>query len=104
MLILPIKKKWFEMILSGEKTEEYREIKTYYSSRFVKAGLISITPKGYISSGMSSIVIFRNGYSRKSPYFRARVMASINKGKTEWGAKPEKKYFVLTILSIEESK
>ena len=27
MLILPIKKKWFDMILSGEKKEEYREIK-----------------------------------------------------------------------------
>lgn len=29
MLILPIKRKWFDMILSGEKKEEYREIKPY---------------------------------------------------------------------------
>ena len=29
MLILPIKKKWFDMIVSGEKKEEYREIKHY---------------------------------------------------------------------------
>lgn len=35
MLILPIKKKWFGMIASGEKTEEYREIKPYYDSRFM---------------------------------------------------------------------
>ena len=35
MLILPIKKKWFDMIASGEKTEEYREIKPYYDSRFM---------------------------------------------------------------------
>ena len=34
MLTLPIKKKWFDMILSGEKKEEYREIKPYYDSRF----------------------------------------------------------------------
>lgn len=27
MLILPIKGKWFNMILSGDKREEYREIK-----------------------------------------------------------------------------
>ena len=27
MLTLPIKKQWFDMILSGEKKEEYREIK-----------------------------------------------------------------------------
>lgn len=33
MLILPIKKKWFDMIVSGEKKEEYREIKPYYDSR-----------------------------------------------------------------------
>ena len=25
MLILPIKKKWFDMIVAGEKTEEYRK-------------------------------------------------------------------------------
>lgn len=30
MLILPIKSKWFNMILSGDKQEEYREIKPYY--------------------------------------------------------------------------
>ena len=34
MLTLPIKKKWFDMILSGEKKEEYREKKPYYTSRF----------------------------------------------------------------------
>lgn len=29
MLILPIKKKWFDMIASGQKKEEYREVKEY---------------------------------------------------------------------------
>ena len=36
MLVLPIKKKWFDMIISGEKKEEYREIKPYYDIRFKK--------------------------------------------------------------------
>ena len=36
MLTLPIKKKWFDMILLGEKTEEYREIKPYWTTRFIK--------------------------------------------------------------------
>ena len=31
MLTLPIKKKWFDMTLNGEKKEEYREIKPYYT-------------------------------------------------------------------------
>ena len=30
---LPIKRKWFDMILSGEKEEEYREIKKYWEKR-----------------------------------------------------------------------
>lgn len=28
-LFLPLKAKWYNMIESGEKTEEYREIKPY---------------------------------------------------------------------------
>ena len=41
MLILPIKKKWFDMIVSGEKKEEYREIKPYYDSRFRTLSVLS---------------------------------------------------------------
>lgn len=37
MLILPIKRKWFDMILSGEKKEEYRDIKPYYDTRLMDA-------------------------------------------------------------------
>ena len=33
-MILTLKKEWFYMILSGEKTEEYREIKPYWEKRF----------------------------------------------------------------------
>lgn len=33
MLTLTIKKKWFDLILSGKKKEEYREIKKYYDNR-----------------------------------------------------------------------
>jgi len=35
-LILPIKKEWFEIIKSGEKDEEYREIKLFYVKKFIK--------------------------------------------------------------------
>ena len=41
MLILPIKKKWYDMILSGEKKEEYREIKPYYTKRLQNIHLLS---------------------------------------------------------------
>lgn len=33
MLVLPIKRKWFDPILSGKKKEEYREIKHPLASR-----------------------------------------------------------------------
>ena len=33
-LHLTLKKKWFDLILSGEKKEEYREIKDYWCKRF----------------------------------------------------------------------
>lgn len=88
MLTLPIKKKWFDMIVSGEKKEEYREIKPYYDSR------LDYQP--------SKDIIFRNGYSRKSPYLKARVKIKKGFGKERWGAEPEKKYYVLEIVKIME--
>lgn len=45
MLILPIKGKWFNMILSGGKQEEYREIKPYYMTRFKK--IFDMYPKSH---------------------------------------------------------
>lgn len=35
ILHLTLKKKWFDMIASGEKKEEYREIKPYWASRLL---------------------------------------------------------------------
>lgn len=34
-LTLPLKKKWFDMIKSGEKLEEYREITEYWIRRLI---------------------------------------------------------------------
>lgn len=34
-LKLSLYKKWYDMIISGEKKEEYRDIKPYYISRFL---------------------------------------------------------------------
>lgn len=33
-MILTIKRKWLEMIRSGEKKEEYRALSPYYATRF----------------------------------------------------------------------
>lgn len=95
MLTLPIKKKWFDMILSGEKKEEYREIKPYYETRFRNVWKGSL-----IGGNAQREIMFRNGYSKNSPSFIAKCTLSIGTGKEEWGAEPGKEYFVLTIHEI----
>lgn len=105
MLVLPIKKKWFNMIKLGEKKEEYREIKPYYASRFFR---------NYIDSGCSlewvlnnnpevyKYIILRNGYSNNSPSIQCYVRIKKGYGNEEWGAEPKKIYYVLKILEVED--
>lgn len=97
MLTLPIKKKWFDMILSGEKKEEYREIKPYYKSRFYTAGLVDRYGLPTISRAW---IAFRNGYSATSPAIEAKCTLDIKKGRPEWGAEPGKEYYVLSIETV----
>ena len=99
MLILPIKKKWFDMIKSGEKKEEYREMKPYYNSRLLKK--YDINPAYYTDIGY---VIFRNGYRKDSPKIKCKCECAIDTGKPKWGAIPGEVYYVLKILSVEEVK
>lgn len=93
MLTLPIKKKWFDMIKSGEKKEEYREIKQYYKARFATLG---------VGDNSKYYILFRNGYSKNSPSIKCEVEINQGIGNPEWGAEPSKMYYVLKILSVEE--
>ena len=94
MLILPIKKKWFDMILSGEKKEEYREIKKYYGVRFAKLG---------VGDNVTHEILLRNGYSSNSQTIKCQITIHQDYGKEEWGAEPNKMYYVLRILSVEKT-
>ena len=96
MLTLPIKKKWFDMIRSGEKKEEYREIKPYYDSRFKNIY--------YPLGGKQPDIILRNGYSKNSPSIKCKVVIIKGYGKEEWGAEPNKLYYVLKILKVKENR
>ncbi len=106
MLTLPIKKKWFDMIVSGEKKEEYREIKPYYISRFNNLftyNLYKNKKNELWYLGDKSIpeeVIFKNGYKANSPKIKCSCRLTIGKGKEEWGAEPNKEYFILKIEEI----
>ncbi len=98
MLILPIKKKWYDMILSGEKKEEYREIKPYYRSRLHNEGFLNQYGLPTLYQGR---VLFRNGYAGNSPLFEALCSLDIKTGRLEWGAEAGKEYYVLKILEIK---
>lgn len=104
MLTLPIKKKWFDMILSGEKKEEYREIKPYYKSRFFSLFDIIDECDGELinpfEENSEREIMFRNGYNKNSPSFIAKCTLSVGTGKEEWGAEKDKEYFILTVQEI----
>lgn len=98
MLTLPIKKKWFDMILSGEKKEEYREIKPYYEKRFCHLWQGSL-----IGGNAERKIVFRNGYAKDSPYIIANCKLKAGEGKKEWGAAAGERYYILQIQEIIEA-
>ena len=102
-LILPLKKKWYDMIESGEKTEEYREIKKYWCKRLSYCEMYEccnspcwygsmlhlMNPQGYTH------VRFRYGYTKRTMLFELKSITK-GKGKEEWGA-PNKDVFILKL-------
>ena len=111
MLILPIKKQWFDMILSGEKTEEYRDIKPYYEKLFMKATMLDTykNDNGFdfnkqIKKCPSSMTIaLRNGYRSDSPLIMCGCKVTIGTGNPKWGAEPGKEYYVLKIQWVDKN-
>ena len=97
MLTLPIKKKWFDMIFSGGKKEEYRKLSEYYATRFRK---LFNDDNEKMAISKKQLIAFRNGYASSSPYFVALCSCREDFGNPEWGAEPGEKYFVLTIHKI----
>ena len=93
MLILPIKKKWFDMVERREKKEEYRDDTPYWRSRFLKlmgAGML----------GKHHKALLRNGYGADKPTLEIEFTLEFREGREQWGAEPGKKYFVLVILDV----
>ena len=102
MLTLTIKKKWFDMILSGEKTEEYRDTSRYYFQRLQQyLGWKMINGRRVKTE---FLVRLRNGYDMTSPSVVARCTVGLGPGRPEWGAEPGKEYYVLSILGLEPER
>ena len=95
ILHLPIKKKWFDMIRSGEKKEEYREIKDYWENRF----FVNNDPV----FKQFDIVRFKNGYQKNAPVMDVEFNGfEIREGNPEWGAVKGEEYFVIKLGEILE--
>ena len=91
-LKLVLKKKWYDMIESGVKLEEYRDIKPHWTTRLVEA--IVDTPK----FKDIETVTFYLGYAKNRPEMQFRVKGvHIGYGKQEWGAEVGKNYYVISL-------
>ena len=86
ILRLTLKKKWFDMIASGEKKEEYREIKPYWISRLNKE---------------FDVVEFRNGYAKNAPRLTIELKGiRRDVGNPDWGARSTVVVYVLSLGKI----
>ena len=110
ILHLPLKAKWYEMIESSVKTEEYREIKPYWIRRFFRhpdGNKINKSDAEYYARNIDILVYavyegiirfdythvkFSYGYTRRTMTFEIDSFR-IGKGKPEWGA-PNESVFI----------
>lgn len=112
MLVLPIKRNWLDMIVAGEKLEEYRDITDYWTKRFVNLLGESEDHTKIIVDNLRKDrirkeceVCLQNGYNPDgSPQAIVKVTLKIGTGRQEWGAVPGVEYFVLSIREIVEVK
>lgn len=80
-LNLPLKAKWYEMIESGIKTEEYREIKPYWTKRLLRR---------------YDYVMFSYGYTKRRMIFKIEWIRT-GTGNSEWGAVHGRQYYVIKL-------
>lgn len=120
-----LKKRWFDMIESGEKKEEYLEIKPYWINRFFHLenaenfevftswlmdwdsrknpfkNLYECVWYFDIKQKHFDIVSANNGYQKNCPNVTWQHLGiRIGEGKPEWGAEPGKNYFILSVGGI----
>jgi len=89
ILHLTLKKQWFDMIASGNKREEYREIKPYWDKRLMCA------------KGKYDAICFRNGYLPTSPTLLVELKEVLSGlGIVEWGAPEAQPVYILRLGKI----
>lgn len=90
-LHLVLKRKWYDMIASGEKTEEYRAITPYWCNRFIMGYWMGApVPQDY------DFVCFHKGYTKETMTFE-ELKLTLGKGRPEWGAPVDEEVFVIKL-------
>ena len=117
-LHLNLKEEWFDMILSGEKTEEYRDIKPSIISLLFDWRKIGNT-REYLEATIKNDndsaecwcvlkdigkIVFSNGYAKDRRQMIVELdHIKIHQGLVEWGAKKDEHYFVLSLGKVLSS-
>ena len=91
---LNVSKQWLDMIVAGEKTDEYREIKPYWIKRLTTNCVVEYdvaleTYCGKVLYRPYTHVLFINGYRNDSPQIEKEI-ESITIGKPKKGLCPDK--------------
>ena len=95
VLQMPIKAKWFKMILDRDKREEYREKDGVYSRRIQKAKEAN-EPFTHLE--------LVNGYGKHRPWMIIELTHELFfTGVESWGAVRGEQYHVLVMGDIEET-
>lgn len=94
MLTMPIKKQWFDMILAGEKKEEYRASTPYWLSRIRN----EIKRQNAGDDGQGLQIILKNGYGKNAPKAMITLYGiTEGVGIEKWGAEKGLTYIRLHI-------
>lgn len=100
VLHLNLTRQWFDMIASGEKKEEYRDLSDHWKKFFGRtARYVKLKGKRYTPEEIN--ICFSNGYAKN----RRQMIVSfksmtITRGNPNWGAEPTTMYYVLKLGEI----
>ena len=99
-LHLSLKKEWYNMIESGIKTEEYREIKPFWCKRLIHDYDESMEEFGAIIFDEKNFkqydrIKFTYGYTKKYMVFECNGI-DVGMGNAEWGAS-DKPVFIIKL-------